>query len=454
MSSTTVKIFKVNPSYIAGLSLEEKKMLPILIKAAKIIDKVFLLQENDINNGANFYPRDATKTEILEEAQKNPKILSPFTIVKRNRAKKLIAIDYHKEYMGYLGPAAILLRQAARISENKSVKEYLETAAIALTSGSYSKMDDAWIKVKNNSLDIIIGPYERYLDKLFFVKRTYQSCVCIIDHQKSKKASIIRDILYASFGPNAHRVISPSKTDIQVRESLIFSGFLGRALFTQQHLPSDTNSVEQYGSRILGYESCLNYKFDKLIYPIFCAVFEKNFRERYSKEIIKKGCYYHVLMSGIVQHLHRYRGSRTRLKELFPIVDEANTAASGIQHAKHLVLKGVVDQKELEAIMIAQICWGFSELVMAKKTKARDVYLKGDAIIFNFLMREGALLEKDGISWPNFAKMFFAMENLSAIFTEMLREGTYNEAQEFIDKYYSTVSIESFNTKISNIEPI
>lgn len=451
---TSIRSFKVSPKLFATLTASEKKMLPVLIEATKAIDKIFHLQENPVNNGANFYPRDATKTEIAEEAQKNSKIFSPFTVVKRNEKGKLIAVDYHVEYKKELAPIVNLLKKAAKISENVTYKNYLIAAAEALNSGKYSQADKAWIETRKNNLDILIGPYERYLDKLFFIKRAFQGSVCIIDHEKSEKVSSIRNIIYASVSPNSHRIISPTTTIMEVRESFLFSGFIGCALFTQQHLPSDSDSVERYGSRILGYQSSLNYKFDKLIYPIFCAVFEKSFRERYTKDLIKEGSYYRVLLSGIVQHLHRYRNSRTRLKELFPIFDEANVAASGIEHAKHLVLKGVMGQKELEAMMIAQICWGFSEFVIARKNSTRDVYLKGDAMIFNFLKREGALLEKDGISWPNFAKMFFEMENLSSIFTRILEEGNYMDAQEFLAKYLSLDALKDFEARLSEIKPI
>src|SRR3989338_6744928 len=90
----------------------------------------------------------------------------------------------------------------------------------------------------------------------------------------------------------------------------------------------------------------------------------------------------------------------------------------------------VIFQKELEAIMINQICWIFSEWVLFKKTNIREDYLKGDALTLNFLIKQGALQEKEGISWPNFAKMFFEMENLATIFTRFLEEGTYMEASE------------------------
>lgn len=451
---TPVKTFKVSSSILSQLTYNEKKMLPFLTAAVKKVDKIYSLQENDINNGANFYPRDATKSEIEKEAKTKPALLSPFTVVVRNKNKKLTPIFYHKAYRKQLEFISSDLLRAAKICKNKQFKNYLETLSESLLEGTYEKADIAWLNLKNSNLDIVICPSERYLDKLFFKKRAYQGCLSIIDEKETGKARKIRDILYTSIVDKPKRVNPPSIVDVQIKHNIVISGFLGRVKFTQQHLPSDPSTIEKHGSRILGYLSSLNFKFEKLIFPIFNAVFEQSFKERYTKEIIKQGSFYHILLHGIVQHLHRYKGSRERLKELFPIFDEANTVASGIQYAKYLILKGVIGQKELEAIMITQICWIFSELVNSRLTSSREVYLKGDALIFNFLKDKGALLEKNGISWPNFAKMFFEMENLASIFTHILEEGTYEEANNFLDKYLSLESLKIFNPRLANIKPI
>ena len=448
---TSIRFFQVPKNIANLLTPSEKKMLPFLLEAAKGVDKIFRLQENNVNNGANFYPRDAVKSEIEKAAKGDREIISPFTIVKRDKNNKLKAVDYHLEYDQLLRPISENLKKAAKISNNKSFKKYLEILSQSLLDGSYEKIDKAWLDVKGSNLDVVIGPYERYLDKLYFQKRAYQGCVSILDPEKTQRAKKIRDILYSSIIEKPLRVIPPSIVDVQAKQPLIFTGFLAKVMFTQQHLPSNTKSVEKYGSRILGYISCLEYKFEKTIYPIFKSVFEKSFRERYSKKLIKNGSYYHILLHGIVQHLHRYRGSRHRLKELFPILDEANTAASGIQYAKYLVLKGAIDQKELEAIMIAQICWIFSELVYSRYNNSREVYLKGDALTYNFLREKGALLEKNGISWPNFAKMFFEMENLASIFTAFLERGSHEDAEKFLDKYLTYEPLKAFNNRLTNI---
>ncbi len=89
-----------------------------------------------------------------------------------------------------------------------------------------------------------------------------------------------------------------------------------------------------------------------------------------------------------------------------------------------------------------------------KKNHVREDYLKGDALTFNFLRAHDALQEKEGISWPNFAKMFFEMENLAAIFTRFLEEGTYIQAQEFLNKYLTLEPFKAFDRRLSSIKPL
>lgn len=451
---TSFHSFKVGADYLSRLSKNEKELLPLLTEAVKVADKIFHLQENDMNNGANFYPRDAIKEEIEDQALNDPKILSPFTVVERDEKGNLKAVDYHIKYKKPLKEIAKLLTDAAKICENKSFKNYLATLAESLLNGDYEQVDKAWLSVHNSNIDLVIGPYERYIDKMFFMKRAFQGYVGIIDRERTREARLIRDILYTTVGSRPLRIVPPSIVDVHVNNALSISGLLGKMFLAQQHLPSDTDSVEKYGSRIIGFETSIDYKFDKLIYPIFIALFEKTFRSRYTKEILRKGNYYFILLQAIAQHLHRYRGSRQRLRELFPIFDEANSVATGIQHAKHLVLKGVMDQKELEAAMISYICWIFSEWILSKKSSIRDSYLKGDALILNFMIKEGTIQEKDGLSWPNFAKMFFEIENLASIFTRILETGTSVEAQEFLSKYLSLEPFKAFEKSLRKIKPL
>lgn len=444
--------FKASYSQLKTLTYDEKKILPDLIEAARKIDRIYLLQENEKYPGANFYPHDVSIEQIKSAAKRNPKILSPFTIVEKDKSGSLIAIDYHLKYAKLLQPVANLISSAAKKAANQSFRSYLKILAASLVSGDFQQVDIAWLSVKRSNIDVTFGPYERNLDKSFFVKRAYQAHVAIIDHEKTSKARRIRDILYTNMDSKLDRISPPTIVDIQVESNLISAGLLGSLVFSQQHLPSDADLTEKYGSRIIGFLNSIDYKFEKLIYPVFEAVFEKDFKLSYSKDLLQKGNYYNVLLHSIAQQLHRYQNSRENLKELFPVFDEANSIVTGILSAKHLVLKGVINQKELEAIIICYICWIFSEWVIAQSTKSRESYLKGDTLSLNFLIREGAILEKNGVSWPNFAKIFFEIENLSKIFVRLLAEGTHEEANEFLSKFLSFELFEAFSPKLKTIK--
>lgn len=445
---------EVEQVYGKNLSKSETAMLPYLLDALKLIDEIYKQQENDSYAGANFYPHSSTKEELEQAFQSSAAIFSPFTIIERGTHGQLQAVEYHVKYKAQLQKIGNLLRQAVKHADNPSFTRYLSALIDLLENGHYEQAIRDWLLVKGSHIDLTLGPYERYLDKLFAIKRAYQGQIGIIDQKKTDNAKVIRDILYTTFGERAHRIIPPSIVDISVQHSLAFSGFLEKVFFTQQHLPSDSDLMERYGSRIIVYISSIDYKFDNLIFPIFTALFENNFKSSYTKDLLRSGNYYYVLLQGLAQQLHRYRHSRDRLKQLFPIYDEANSVVAGIQHAKHLILKGVINQKELETIMIAHICWIFSEWVLSKKSNAREDYLKGDTLTLNFLCQQGALQQKDGLSWPNFAKMFFEIENLSAIFTRFMEAGTYEEAQEFLVRYLTYDFFEAFEGRLAVVKPL
>lgn len=447
------RLFKIEPKSLKLLTANEKKLLPILIDVAKRIDKIYQLQENGKEAGANLYPKNVTRQSIEAQAKSNPEILSPYAVVEKGKSGKLIAVAYHKKYAQSLSPIAHLLEKAANVSQNPSFKKYLLTLAKSLLDGSYEKADIAWLKVKNSNLDLVASPYETNLDKLFSVKKAYQAHVGIIDKDKSKTAADIRNILNENIGPR-HHIVSLNNIDIQEQYDVISSGLLGKTLFAIQPLPTDPETQNKYGTKILTYHNVIDLKFEKMLYPIFTEIFANNFKARYPKELLRVGMDYHRVLFSSAQQLHHYSDSYCRLKELFPIFEEANNMVSSVQHAKHLVLKGIINQKELESLMVIHICWIFSEWVIAKYNKTREDFLKGNSLVLYFLLKDGALREKDGISWPNFAKMFFEIENLAEIFGEFLEEGTYEEAQDFLKKYLSPDIFKAFDHRLRKIKAL
>ena len=450
-----IKEFNIDKSAYKLLSKDENEILPILIQASKILADVYLEQENGHEKypGANLYPFDVSDYEIEKAALKNSNILSPYTVVEKNR-NGLMATPFHLKYKTHLSKISELLKKAASKAKNKSFAKYLKISAESILNGNYKKMDMAWLDNKNSNLIFLLGPYERYLDKRFFKKMAYLSFIGIKDKYYTRQAERIYKILSTTSGDKPHQYPTPSRIQIFSIRNLFFSGFLARALFMSEHIPSEDSTIQESGSRLIGYLSSMDHKFNNLLYPIFKSIFEKRFQKSYSEDLLRRGNYYLVFVTGLARQLHRFEGTRERLKQLFPVIEEINSLVSGNQHCKHLVMKGVINQKELEAIIIMLICWWFSEWILAKKSNIREDYLKGDMAAINFLIKEGALHEKDGISWPNFAKIFFEMENLSNILTGLLQDGTYQEAKEFLSRYLSPESFKAFDKHLSKIKPL
>lgn len=450
-SSDFVHTFKVNN---LNLVSHEQKILEKLIEAAKLIGPIYKQQIDDTHLGGNFYPHDATKEEILKAAEHDPDILSPYTVVERDMNRKLVAVPYHIKFRSHLEKIAALLREAAHLSKNHEFAQRLHLQANALLEGTYEVSDIYWITMKPYKIDIAMGPIDKLDDRLMFRKTSYEAWVGVIDEQKTKKAKIIQQAIYdvkRRILPGAQRADFLDKTKLRVDKTLIFSGLYARGMFTSTSLPIDPQLMERYGIEITFFDSSLDIKFNEQHYPIFDRAFEKNFQGNYSKELLREGSFRNVLLHEIGHSYLRYKDGEKRLKELFPIIDELAATIYGIKSCGSLVLKGIMSEKELEAIMIMFICRAFTWWIDSKTNKSVEAFAIGHAIALNYFLSNGAIRESDGISWPNFGKMFLGISALSDVLELIMSSGSYEEASQFIERYSSFVVYSSFNNRLKGL---
>jgi len=448
-----IKKFKIDTK---ELSQKEKVLFKKLISAAELTAPLYLKQKNNKRPGANFYPYDATKEEIERAARKNPAILSSYTFVERDKAGKLIAIPYHLKFKKELKPISELLEEAAGLSEDKDFSLYLRSRAKSLLDDNYKKSEIIWLKTKPFKFSFIIGPIERYLDRLFFKKCAYQSWVGFLDEKKTKEAEKIKNAILTG----RRKILSGSekaeisKLGIQVDRTAIFSGLIADFMFTGTNLPNDVKLMEKYGSKLTIFESSLESKFKGDHLPIFKAVFDKKFQKSYSEEDLYKGSLRCILLHEISHSLIRYRDAEERLKDLFPVFDELYAYILGIKNCGILFLKGVMNQKELEAILIMHICRNFTWWLDSIKNPDVKHYAIGAVIAQNFFLKEGAMREKGGISWPNFTKLFICINELSRLLEYYLAVGSYEEAKEFIGEYGSFNVFKRFSSQLTKISKL
>lgn len=441
--------YKVDKKYYAQLSSEELKVLKILEEVVKDMAKIYELQLK-----MGFYPKGVTKQELEKENEINPDILSPYTFVTK-QSGMLEAIPYYIHFAKYLKPIAKKIEKAAHLSTNKSFKTYLEARAKSLLDGSYVNTFGLLFDVKKSNIDFTVAPVEKHLDKLFFIKKVFQAHVGILDQYYTKLAESYKETLYSSAKisfSKYHSTDVPRKgVSIAVEVTPAISGYPADVLSSGQHFPTDLDLALKYGTKTIIYTSQIALKFEKLYYPIFKTIFEKRFASKYSKELLLDATGWCIILYELGKQLHNFRGARERLQELYPPVDEANGFAAGIEHSKHLVVKGLLSQEQLEAIMIIHIVWMLADWLLYRKNPAKASHMIGNSILLNSYLSHGAIKISEGISWPNFSRIFFEIEAMTYKLTYLLQKGSYKEAEKFIKKNANLKSFEELSKTLSNI---
>lgn len=428
-------IVKYSPK-LPKLTTNQQKVLDLLCEAGEHIASIYELQENDKFPGANFYPHDVSKEEIEKAAKKDPKILSPYTIVERKRGE-LIAIPYHEKYAELLKPISKKLFEAAQIIDNTEYAKALTIQAEVLLDGNYDKAVTIWMRTSPYLLDLNIGPIERYDDKLFFIKTSYQAWVGVMDEEITNRLIEYKNLILNSQRKAmvpSERVNYFDKIQTSVDDLLLLSGLIARTLFSGVNLPNDPNLVEKYGSRVTLFKQTNRIRHENNMI-IFNKLFCPQFKRQFSSDDLEKGS---LSVAALHEYAHsylRYRNAEKRLNDLFPVIDELAATVMGIKVCGTLLLKDAITQHEVEAIMLAGVLRGFHNVINDYKNSSMYHYHVGWAILINYLIESGALMISDGISWPNFMKIFISVDQLSVVLEKILSKGTRADAEVFIKKY-------------------
>jgi len=443
-----VKEFRVN---IKGLSQTERKVLEKLVAAAKLIAPIYAKQINDKYPGANFYPPKVKKEEIEKAAKNDLGILDPYTVVEK-KGGKFYSVPFHQKYRQDLLPLALLLKEAAKLTDNHDFARRLVMQSNALLDGDYEAADIYWLTMKPYKIDVIIAPQERYEDRLFFIKNCYTAIVGIMDEEKTKYAHKIKDLILSTQKKAlfpAERAEFLDKMQLRADKIVVAAGLDARSAFTAADFPNDPNLMEKHGAQLIIFDNILDDRFDKDFYPIFKRVFAKEFQADYKEELLREASFHYLLLHEISHTLLRYKDAEIRLKELFPVVDELAANVLGIKIFGSLLLKDAVSQKQLEALMIIFICRCFSWWISLSDRKSIESFAKGHAIALNYLFESGAIQESGGISWPNFTKMFLAFDELFSALERLLAFGEYKDVKFFTDKFATFDLFKKFGKRLS-----
>lgn len=387
--------------------------------------------------GAQFYPADMGKDEF-EKAELKDKT-SLYTLLRRDAQGKLATVPFHEAYKADLEKAAGLLREAAELSADKDFAAYLKLRADALLSDEYRKSDFAWMAMKKNPVDIVIGPIETYEDQLFGYKASYESYVLVKDQAWSEKLS-----RFVKYLPELQRELPVdakykaekpgSDADLNAYFAVYYAGNANVGAKTIAiNLPNDEEVQLKKGTRRLQLENVMQAKFDQIMLPIAKELIADDQQSHLTFDAFFENTMFHEVAHGLgIKNTVADKGLvRAALKDQASSFEEGKADILGLYMVTKLAEKGELDKAKLMDNYVTFL----AGILRSVRFGASDAHAKANMVRFNFFKQQGAF-SRDAASGRyrvDFDKMTAAMNALSAKLLTIQGDGDYDGAKKLTD---------------------
>ena len=475
---------------ISGLPANEREALAHLVRAAQVMDALFLeqvwagneamlhalirdespagkarLHEFLINKGpwsrldhnevfvpgapekppsANYYPEGATKAEVekwigsLGDAEK-ARATGFFTTIRRGADGRLIAIPYNIEYQNELAIAAQHLRAASAATAQPTLKAFLESRAAAFASNDYYDSDVKWMEL-DATIEPTIGPYEVYEDEWFNYKAAFEAFITVKDQTESarlqKFAGALQDIENnLPIDPKYRNPKLGAMAPIAVVNTVFSAGDGNRGVQTAAfNLPNDERVIKEKGSKRVMLKNNQQAKFDKVLVPISKVALAGADQGNVSFDAFFTHILMHELMHGLGPHDINVSGGvttvRQQLKETYSAIEEAKADISGLFALQYLVDRGQLDRTLEKTMYTTFLASSFRSL----RFGINEAHGRGQAIQLNYLLDKGGFTVNGGGTFSvDTGKIKDAVIGLTREIMTLQAEGSYAKAKQMID---------------------
>ena len=386
--------------------------------------------------GSNFYPPDMTKEEFEELGLLDEKGL--YSMVRRDEAGKLYTIPYHEFFRDQLEEASGHLLEAAEICEDQELKKYLELKSKALLTDNYTESDIAWINMRNNTLDIIIGPTEHYEDALYNYRTAYEAYILVKDKAWSQKLEKYIELLpqlqkelpvadeYKQETPNT------DAAQLNAYDVIFYAGDCNSGSKTiAVNLPNDEEIQIKYGTRRSQLKNAMKAKFDHILLPISDILIEKNQRQHITFNAFFSNTMFHEVAHGLgIKETINGKGSvREALGETFSALEEGKADVLGLHMITQLKEKELIAEGELMDYYVTFLAGIFRSV----RFGASSAHGKANMLRFNYFKDQNAFTRNNNGTYAvNFDEMKKAIKGLSAQILKLQGDGDKAMVQEMM----------------------
>jgi hypothetical protein len=461
---------------ISVLTDKEKQMLPLLFEAASLMDDIFWKQAfgdknallsattdpfllkflkinygpwERLNNnqpflsgfgeklkGAQFYPADMTREEF--EAWDEPQKNSLYTLIQRDAKGALMAVPYHVAFKDEVQKAAELITRASELAEDEGLRKYLLARADALLTDSYFESDMAWMDMKTNTIEFIIGPIENYEDQLFGYKAANEAFILIKDKVWSQRLE-----KYAALLPGLQRDLPVDQryknetpgfeSDMNVYDAVFYAGDCNAGSKTIAiNLPNDEQVQQLKGSRKLQLKNSMQAKFDKILLPVAGLLIAEDQRHHVKFDAFFENTMFHEVAHGLGlgKTIDQSATVREALKDAYTSIEESKADILGLWCIYQLTSQGEFSDKELMDNFVTFMAGIFRSV----RFGAASAHGKANMIRFYYFQEMGAFTRDAGSETyrVDFEKMKEAMLRLSEKVLIIQGNGDYAAASELI----------------------
>jgi hypothetical protein len=458
---------------LGDLSEDQVQMLRILIDAAKIMDDLFWRQsfgegyqewlnaiEDDATRrfaelnygpwdrlddekpfikgvgpkplGARFYPEDMSKEEFAEAYLPGKHGL--YSMVRRDEAGALELVSFHVAYAEELSEAATLLRQAASLAESPDFATYLKLRAAALISDEFQISDRYWMDVKDNDIDIVIGPIETYEDRLFGYRTAYEAYVLVKDLEWSDRlsrfAAFLPDLQTGLPVADEYKWETPgTDSDLNAYDVVYYAGHSNAGSKTIAiNLPNDEEVQLDKGTRRLQLKNAMQAKFEKILEPIADMLIDESQRKHITFDAFFANTMFHEVAHGlgIKNTIDGSSTVRAAMLDLASSMEEGKADILGLYMITELHKAGELGDVDLRDYYTTFMTSVFRSI----RFGASSAHGKANMVRFNYFLDEDAFVRDSGTGRyrVDYEKMEDAMTGLSRLLLTLQGDGDYDGA--------------------------
>jgi hypothetical protein len=396
--------------------------------------------------GANFYPEDMTREEFEQWVKTLPgnerrEAEGFFTLIRRDGNGRLAMVPYSKAYASDLARVAALLREAAALTDNASLKKYLTLRAGAFLSNDYYASDIAWMEL-DAPLDITIGPYETYNDELFGYKAAFEAYITLRDDKETSRLQALTRHLQEIENnlPMEARYRNPklgALAPIRVVNEVLAAGDGAHGVRTAAfNLPNDERVVQEKGAKRVMLKNIQEAKFRTILEPIGDRVLPPGARPSLSFDSFFLHILAHELSHGIgpqqIQVAGRATSARQELKELYATIEEAKADVTGLFMLQYLFDHGLIEhpaasERQLYTTYLAST-------FRSVRFGLTEAHARGTALQFNYFTDKGGFVPNaDGSFGVDFHKIRGAVRDLDHDLLTIEAQGDYGAAKRLLD---------------------